>query len=303
MTSSPLPVSAAGGPAVARPAATVACHHTISGVGLSDPARFSFAERVTAARAAGLDGIGLTWQDYERLRSGGQDGPTLRAIADDAGVRVVEVEFLNSWWADGERGAQAVEQERLALEMADVFGARHLGVGASVPAADAPPHEVLVERFAGLCDRAAEHGLRVGLEFMPFFVLSDARRAWRVVADAGHAAGGLTVDAFHVGRGATDLAMLAEIPPERIVAFQLSDVVADPRWPVLTETLEHRQWPGDGVLDLAGLAAVVLRPGADVAVEVEVLNAEHRRAPVADSNARAARGLRDVVAAAGQRAV
>ncbi|ONH27999.1 sugar phosphate isomerase/epimerase family protein [Pseudofrankia asymbiotica] len=279
----------------------VACHHTLSGVGVAEPARFSFADRVAVASAAGFGGIGLTWLDYEHLLARGHSPAGLRTLADDSGVRVVEVEFLNAWWADGERRAEAERHERLVLDMAAAFGARHVGVGASVSPEAAPPHDLLVERFAALCDRAADHGLLVGLEFMPFFVLSDARRAWRVVADAGRPNGGVTVDAFHVGRGTTDLVMLGEIPAERIVALQLCDVAADPAWPVLEETLGHRLWPGQGALDLAGLVDCLLRPGAAFPVEVEVLNAAYREDSLPVNAHRAARCARSVLAEAAGR--
>lgn len=244
----------------------VACQHTLSGVGVAEPARHSFADRVAAASAAGVD-IGLTWLDYEHLLAGAHAPKDLRALADDAGVRVVEVEFLNAWWASGERLAAAARHEELVLQMARTFGARHVGVGASVAPADAPAHDLLVERFAGLCDRAAEHGLLVGLEFMPFFVLSDA-------------------------------AMLSEIPADRIVALQLCDVVDEPGWTVLDEALDHRLWPGEGTLDLAGLVAGLLRPGAAFPVEAEVLNAGYRRDPLAVNADHAARAAREVLARA-----
>ena len=52
--------------------------------------------------------------------------------------------------------------------MADAFGPRGVGGRPGWGRAALPPFEVLVERFAALCDRAAEHDLLVALEFMPW---------------------------------------------------------------------------------------------------------------------------------------
>src|SRR4051812_29935589 len=118
--------------------AVLLCHHTISGTAVDRPARHRFADRVAAAAAAGVDEIGLTVLDYRALRAGSTSPGELRAVADDSGVRVAEVEFLNGWWADGERLAADRAAEEDLYEMAEVFGARHLAVGASVPRDTAP---------------------------------------------------------------------------------------------------------------------------------------------------------------------
>jgi sugar phosphate isomerase/epimerase len=282
---------------VFEPGALVACHHSISGAGVPDPARHGFVERLTAAARAGLTGIGLTWVDYQHLRET-SDPAELRKAVDDSGVAVIEIEFLNAWWADGDRGRASREQATTLYEMADVFDARHLNVGASVAAENAPPFEAMVDRFAGVCDRAAEHGLLVGLEPMPFFVLSDVSRAWDVVRAADRGNAGLVIDAYHWFRGTPQPDAVRDIPAERFFAIQLCDGPRQAPRPLLEETLDARLWPGEGEWDLAGLVRLLSDHGVTAPVEVEVLNAEARTWSVDDLARRAGESVRGVIAAA-----
>jgi sugar phosphate isomerase/epimerase len=254
----------------------VVCHHTLSGADVRSPSPLPFAARVAAAAAAGFVGMGLMWLDYVHMLGRGQSPAELRSVVDDQGIELSEVEFLNDWWANDEPDAAAAAHERLVMEMAEVFGSSRLNVGASVVTADAPGHDVLTERFAKLCGRAADHGLVVGLEFMPFFVLNDAPSAWRVVRDSAAPNAGLVVDAYHWARGGGDLEGLRMVPGDRVVSVQLSDGPAIPAMPIIEETLDHRLLPGAGDFALVELLATLRAMGVEAPIEVEVLNAELR---------------------------
>ncbi|MWA06997.1 TIM barrel protein [Actinomadura sp. LD22] len=267
----------------------IASHHTISGSPVNEPARHAFADRVAAAQAAGFTGIGLTVLDHDHLRESGASDRELRTIIDDHGIGVPEVEFLNGWWAEGERLAADRAAEDRIYAFAEAFGSRHLNVGASVPAGQEPPLDLLVERFAGICDRAAAHGLLVGLEYMPFFALSTVGRAWEVVRGAGRPNGGLVVDAWHHLRGPDGPEALRNVPGEKIVAIQLGDAPAESELPLLQESISARLWPGEGVLDVVGLLRVLDELGVSAPVGVEVVSTRVQELPVDKAAAEAAR--------------
>jgi sugar phosphate isomerase/epimerase len=279
-------------------AGLLACHHTISGVAVGQPARHTFRERAEAAAAAGLAGIGLTGYDYLALRAGGMTAAELRRIADGCGVVVTELEFLNGWWAEGERLAADRQAEEVLYELADALGSRHLNVGASVTAADAPEQALLADRFGAICDRAAAHRLLVGLEYMPFFVIADVAAAWDLVRLAGRGNGGVVVDAFHHLRPGGQPADLRVVPPDRVVAVQLCDVPARTGLSLLDETLSARTWPGQGSLDVAGLVLELDEMGVTCPVGVEVLSAAVQALPVHQAAQLTARSARRVIAAA-----
>ena len=82
--------------------------------------------------------------------------------------------------------------------------------------------------FAALCDRAADHGLVVGLEFVPFTDIVSVHDARRIVEEADRPNGGVCVDIWHHERGARDLAGIAALPGELITGIQLNDGALTP---------------------------------------------------------------------------
>ena len=117
--------------------------------------------------------------------------------------------------------------------------------------------------FAGLCDRAAEHGLLVHLEFLPWSRIPDLATAWQVVRAADRPNGGLMLDAWHYFRSDPDGALLRSIPGASILGVQLCDAPATPEADPLHATLHERLLPGDGELALSTLLADLARDRHD----------------------------------------
>ncbi len=228
-----------------------------------------FEERVAAAAAAGVSQIGLLHRSYAQLRAGGATPGSLRAVLDRHGVRVSELEVLRPW-AEDERGrAAAAEGERLVMEMAETFGARYLQVIGPCP----PDMDRAAEVLAGLCDRAAEVGLVVGVEFLPFTNIADAGVALDLVLRTGRRNAGICIDSWHHFRGADDWSLLERLPPDRIAAVQLNDgplVPEDPDY--LADCLANRQVPGRGAFDLPRLVGLLRSRGVGVPLSMEVIS-------------------------------
>ncbi|HKE77498.1 MAG TPA: sugar phosphate isomerase/epimerase [Acidimicrobiales bacterium] len=274
----------------------IASYFTLSGAGVGQPAAHSFADRIKAAAAAGYVGIGLTHEDYDRLVAGTPPSE-LRAIADDHGVAIAEIEFLAGWASDGDLAALSRTWEQRLYDMADVFGAHHMNVGIGDPPGSLPPLDAVAERFAGVCDRAAEHGLLVAIEFMPFFAVGDAATALAIATTAGRPNGGILLDCYHWFRG-TPQPDAVRAAPDRVVAVQLDDVDADVPADLIAETTTNRRLPGDGAQDVAGLLRLLADAGAEPALSVEVLSTELWDLPVDESAQRSADAARAVIARA-----
>ena len=263
----------------------IASYFTLTGSPVLAPPRFSFEERVGAAATAGFAGVGLLGDEYAALRAQGTTDAEMRAVLDDHGVAVAEIEFLFDWMLDGDRAEQSKTAERTLHAMADAFSPHHINVGDINPPEQLPPLEVVAERFAGVCDRAAEHGTSVAIEFLPWTGL-DLPTSWRVVEMAGRSNGGLVVDSWHYFRSGADEELLRALPGTAVVGVQLDDA-AEPEGPMPEDTMTRRRLPGDGTFDLVGLVRALDSIGVDVPYSVEILSTEHQALPV-DEQARRA---------------
>ncbi len=198
-------------------------------------------------------------------------------MLDDHGVVVAELD--PAWWwlpgaseihidprYDSEEVFRFGEDELFAL--AEAVGARSLNavdVFGGSWAIDAA-----AEAFARLCERAAEHGLLVHLEWLPWSKIPDLATALEIVQQAGAPNGGLNVDAWHLVRSGGDPEDLAQVAGDLILAVQLDDGPAEAEENLVEATLHHRALPGDGEFDLVGLIRALASTGTTAPLGVEV---------------------------------
>jgi sugar phosphate isomerase/epimerase len=255
-----------------------------------------FEERVRAAAEAGFAAMGLYVGDYERLRAGGARDADLRAVLDHHGMRVVEIEVLRGWSAIGPERTAYLRTERSVFDMADALGPGH---HVQVVGPYAGTLDDAAEAFAGVCDRAAEHGLAAAIEFLPEMSnIPDAATAMQIVTRAGRANGGICLDCWHHFRGANDDGMLRAIPPERIFAVQFDDGPrqrVDPDY--YTDCTRHRDVPGAGDFDLAGFLRLLEEIGVRLPMSVEVMSVDLQQLPAGGVARRLAESTRAVMAA------
>jgi sugar phosphate isomerase/epimerase len=261
----------------------------------SRPRFGGFDERVEAASAAGYVGIGLYVEEYARLR--GDEGRTpadISAVLDRHGIALVDVEAARGWWAtSGDEFARSRRTEELAYEMADEFGVRYLQVIGPYDCG----FDQAVEGFAGLCDRAARHGLLLGVEWLPFTNIVDAADAQALVAAADRPNGGYCVDIWHHRRGANDVDMIRALEPEKIFSIQMNDGTLLPTIDdYKTDCLASRLPPGDGEFDCLGFVRLLADMGVDAPFSIEVCSTEFWAIPARDAARVAADGMRRVLA-------
>ena len=177
--------------------------------------------------------------------------------------------------------------------MADAVGARSVNaVDVFGTCADL---DALSEAFAGLCRRAAEHGLVVHLEWLSWSKIPDLGTALRIVRSADQPNGGLNIDAWHFVRTGSSLEELRSVPGPLIKGIQLCDGSAEPEADLVEETLHRRALPGEGAFDLAGLTRALLDTGTEAPIGVEVFSDDLHRLPTGEAARRAAGTTRAVV--------
>lgn len=246
-----------------------------------------FRDLVAAAAGAGFDAITLWPLMYRRAQSReGLTPPEMRRILDDHGIVVSDVDPCGDWLPAGPdaptSGVMKAEWTRHQFfEAAAVLGATTMAAvhltGGTVS------HQQAVDGFGALCDDAAEHDMRVGLEFLPFSGIPGLADGWAVVRDADRANGGLVFDVWHYVRSGRDDALLRTVPADRFFSIQLSDGPAvAPGDDLLEEAMWSRLPPGDGEMDVAGILDVLRELGVSTRVGPELYRRDFAERPAAD---------------------
>jgi sugar phosphate isomerase/epimerase len=232
--------------------------------------RHPLDDRIRAASAAGFEAIGLFAGQYRELVADGWTPARVHELLDEAGVEIAQVEVLSGWGAEHPTD-DYLDFERFVWEMVDAFGARYVQAIGPVDDDRSNGFGAAAERFGALCDRAAEHGTTVGLEFLPFTNIVDASDALAVVERAGRRNGGVCIDIWHHARGANDLELIRRLPPELIAGVQMSD------GPIVREIddykddcLRNRVPPGRGSFEVDAFVATLLELGIDLPWDLEV---------------------------------
>jgi len=267
------------------------------------PRGTGFDERLKAASEAGFAAVSLWGRDVEAAHEEGFTDSDLRAMLDHHGLVVAELDPA-WWWLPG-AGEVHIPPETDPLDvfrfgeaeifaMADAVGAR------SVNAVDVFGGdwtiEAAAESFAGLCSRAAEHGLLVHVEWLTWSRIPDLDTALELVELAGAPNGGVNVDAWHLVRSGAGPEDLLRLPGSRILAVQLDDGPRQPEDDLVRATLHDRRLPGEGEFDLTGFLRALSAIGSAAPLGVEVFSDDLHRLSPTEAARRAATTTRSLIA-------
>jgi sugar phosphate isomerase/epimerase len=252
----------------------------------------------TAAGAAGFSYITTT--PFRFMRDAGF-GADLRSRIEDAGVTVSVVDGLCSALPGTPPCARPTGDFRDAHEarLADCVAIAH-ALGAPmvnlVHIGGVPtPLDALAEAFARACARAADEGLRLGIEFVPGTGVPDLPTAAAVVRGAGAANGSVVLDTWHLARGGGGLADLDPDTARLVGGLQVSDRTPDQDLQPYVP-MRGRKIPGDGALPLAEIIARIHATHPEVPVGVEVLSDEVDDLGLIEGTRQLATGCRALVA-------
>ena len=234
----------------------------------------SVEELVRAAQAGGYAGIVLWPGAYLARDEVASDLASLRSRIEDAGLVLQDLDAVVVWAGPDDPGAPYYEEaeEHKTYAMADALGAR--GVNSMINSLPDLPEDAAIEAFAGICDRAAEHGLAVHLEFSRSRTPCDIESAIRVVEGADRPNGGLMVDAWHVHWGPGAFEDLRRVDPGRVTGVQLCDAPADEPGDYGRATRHHRLLPGEGVAGIGQLLQILEGIGSQAPLCIEAFHTE-----------------------------
>jgi sugar phosphate isomerase/epimerase len=261
-------------------------------VGLEKP----IPGRVEAAVAAEFTSISVSPLDIHQAEQAGTPAKEVGRFIRDRGLRIIVDPVMNWHPFSGSSGSRfsAFSAEQ-SLRWVEALGAVSL-TAVAMNDSDVPV-VALGELFGRLCDRAADVGAQVHLEFMPISCVATLRAAWNIVRDADRTNGGIAFDTWHFFRSDPDYDLLATVPGERIFCVQIDDAAAAPR-ASLREDTRNRLLPGDGDLDLARVVRALAESDALRWVGPEVISPMLEAMPEVEAAQLAGRKTRELVATA-----
>jgi sugar phosphate isomerase/epimerase len=257
-----------------------------------------FIERLGLAAASGFAGLSMWESDYVGARAEGYSDADLRGSLADHGLELAELDALTRW-LPGEDGVVQSDwttsfEENDFYAVADALGARSINVVELGPRRTISV-DAAAEAFAGVCDRAREHGLLVHIEFLPWSSIPDIESAWEIVREAGRENGGVLLDTWHFLRSGGTPESLPAIPRDRVSAIQVSDAPAEAEPNVMEETMARRLLPGEGAARVRDVIDVLSAGGCTAPVGVEVFSTELAALPADQAIQRVAAATRAVL--------
>lgn len=249
--------------------------------------------RIRAAADAGFAAVGLYLGAWERLRTDAVEAERIERALDETGLVIANIEVVRGWASPDCATEACTSQESLAFEMADRFGCRYLQAIGSYTGSIAQA----AAGFAALCDRAAEHGLLVGLEWVPSLTnIDNAAVADEIVREADRPNGGFCFDAWHLTRSTNDLGDLRRLDGTKIFATQFNDGTILPQHPdYLEDCLTNRVPPGSGEFALTEMIRILDNLGSTAPIGLEVCSQQLWEGPVAAAAQAAADGMRSLL--------
>ncbi len=257
-------------------------------------------ELVAAAAGAGFDGVTVSPHLVDRTRADGLDDRAVRALLDDHGLAVTEVDPLLTW-IPGHDPRHVGDDPPFVwfsyapdayFRTAALVGARTVNVAQG---GEVTGVQQIVDGLGATGSRAAEHGLRICYEFLPWSATPDLASACDAVAAVGLDNVGVMLDTWHFFRSGGRPEDLTPERLDRVIALQVNDAPAPPEDDLIGASMAARLMPGAGDIPLVDILGRVLARRPDVVPTVEVFHSAHASQPHAEVAARAAAGVRAVL--------
>ena len=264
-----------------------------------------FEAIIREAAAGAFAELAISPLMIHELLATGRTADDIIAEAAARGVRLSTLDGVSSWapiWIQDNplpamraRFAFTAAQN---LEMAAALGLDTILVAGAFDKG-ALDLEVLIDPFGRFCDEAARLGIRVELEFVPFWGIPELGVAWDIVRRAARPNSGLLIDTWHFHKGSrdieADLALLATIPGDRLRNVQLADALARSEADTLYAQGRLRRHAGDGELAIDRIVGTIVQQGCLERIGPEIFGAVADDALPGETGRRGASTTRQVL--------
>ena len=128
-----------------------------------------------------------------------------------------------------------------------------------------------------LADISEQFNVNIAFEPVGFkdCAVRNMEQAWNIVRKVDRKSVGLVIDAFNVYLydGLKDMDVLRKIDTDRLFVFHIDD--CEGGIPLGDLKLDHRMWPGDGVIPLKEMLGILYMKGFDRIASVELFRQEY----------------------------
>ena len=258
-------------------------------------------EDLAAAESAGFDFLEIRASKLEAfLQSHSIDD--LKALFDGKECRPYSINSIeNITFREEEDYEELRDLSRRYGSIGSALGCRYIVVTPS-PLPSAYTEEAIIkETSRALWDLMAltmPHDVRLAMEFIGFrdCSVSTLDLAWKIVRKVSMPHVGLVLDTFHFYVGDSELDDIDAVAPEKIFIVHVSDAEDLPRSELGPD---HRLFPGEGIIPLAGILGRLGQIGYDQVVSVKVSRPDHSERAPAELAAEAKAGAERVLSEAG----
>ena len=234
-------------------------------------------QKLEAIAAARFDAIELFENDFINFNGSARE---LRSMAADLGLGIdLYQPFRDFEGMPDDAFRRSLDRAERKFDVMEALGAPLMLVCSNTSSLAVDDAARSAAQLHALAERAARRNLRIGYEALAWgrFV-NRYSAAWRIVEQGAHPHLGLILDSFHTLSLQDDPSGIAAIPGERIFFLQMADaplLAMD----VLQWARHHRNFPGQGQLDMEGFLLQVLRSGYCGTLSLEIFNDQFRETP------------------------
>jgi sugar phosphate isomerase/epimerase len=204
-------------------------------------------KKIEVAGKAGYEAIELWHDDIDAHLAGGGTISEIRKALADWRLTVPTTIYLKGWFeTTGPEHVRELDECKRRMEQAAEVGAIHVIAGPPGGLAD---HDLGARNYRELLEIGLAMGVRPAMEFLGFVDdINTIEDALEVITRAGHPAGTLVLDPFHIFRGGGSAESIAKLKGNEIAIMHFNDAPARPPRPDQHD--KDRVYPGDGHLDL-----------------------------------------------------
>ncbi|MBS0266728.1 MAG: sugar phosphate isomerase/epimerase [Planctomycetes bacterium] len=224
-------------------------------------------QKIEIAGKAGYTAIELWHDDIDAHLAAGGTLNEIRKAVDDQGLDVPTTIYLKGWFeTTGQTHVAELDECKRRMAQSVAVGALHVIAG---PPAGHADHDLGAKNYRELLEIGLSMGVRPAMEFLGFVDdINTIEDALEVITRAGHPAGTIVLDPFHIYRGGGSLESIAKLQGDQVAIMHFNDSPTDP--PRALQHDKDRVYPGDGHLDLKRELQLLRQIGYDRWLSLEL---------------------------------